>query len=283
MKCLVKCCKKGRKKVKDIFTLAPHKRKRNWLRVLLALMLLLLFAVVALFFFKPFGISVDAPVAAAIGAVLAAIVTFLCNEISKEKLVIWNGRAVINLYKSEIDDLIRHLEAGAEILIQIRKELKAGATHVDDIHFTNLKWPESSIVFSDEMAKLITHDRVNDFTRLKVNIRNLNNFAGWLCDLARQGERLDEAVEWVITRHFGYIVNLYYMQSHGYRLPDEATLECYVAGGCVECMGEEMALKERLSRLFKDYGVAERRSEVEAFLERYWADRREKRCVFVKG
>lgn len=261
----------------DIFSQQPRKTKRRWLWfgiVTLSVLLLLLVASIVTKF-----VHIETPIAAALGGVLAAIVTYLFNELSRNALAMHDELAVINLYKSEISDLIRHLEANAEILIQIRKNiLDEGHRCVSGVHFVNLQWPDNSIIFSDDMAKLVTEGRVNDFTRLKVNIRNLNNYARWLQDLAEKGENMLGPVEWVITRHIGYITNLYYMESHHYHLPSSDALESYIRDG----MFGAFPVVGRLSKLFKDYPADRQLEEVDGFIKRYFADRSSKRTVFTR-
>lgn len=78
------------------------------------------------------------------------------------------------------------------------------------------------------MAKLISRDRVDDFARLKVNIRNINNSATWLEEQALAKKTLDEPLEWEMTRYFGYLVNMYYLESHDFRFPNANELDKYI-------------------------------------------------------
>ena len=224
---------------------------------------------------KPYGLQAIKSFQTFIAAILAlfgVILTILFNEVSKVKVFAEDEESAAKLYYSEFQDFIRHLEANLKVMIQIRKEL-ASDSIVQDIHFDNLRWPENSVLFSDDMAKLISRDRVDDFARLKVNIRNINNSATWLEEQALAKKTLDEPLEWEMTRYFGYLVNMYYLESHDFRFPNANELDNYI---------HENSIKNRLSVLFMDYNSAERINEVNNYIDRYNDDRRMKRSVLVK-
>lgn len=250
-----------------------QKNHSHWTRITKCILLTVVAVGVVFAFFMLKSGSV------AFGALSAAIFTFSLNEVSKELIIIRNEKSIINLYYSEIDDLIRHLEAGTEVLIQLHKEFGQGARRAANIHFVNLQWPETSIIFSDDMAKLITKSRVNDLTRLKMNIRNLNNYARWLQELAEKEAPLQEPIQWVITRHIDYIINLCYMVESDYHFPsDKEELKRYIENGTIKGEG----IKDRLSKLFMDYSEEDRITSVNKFLDIYIADREDKRKVFVE-
>ena len=210
---------------------------------------------------------------AAFLALFGVIITILSNEIGKVRLLAEDEAATVKLYYSEFHDFIRHLEANVKVMIQIRKEIQDGCYRVQDIHFENLKWPASSSLFSDGMAKLIARDRVDDFARLKVNLRNINNSSHWLQELAHNGGELKEALEWEIARHFGYLVNMYYLDSHEFCFPSPDDIDRYI---------HENAIKNRITSLFMDYDAPERYKQVDYFIDKYNDDRRMKRSVLVQ-
>ena len=216
---------------------------------------------------------------AAIIALGGVILTILVNEFFKIKALCQEESSTAKLYYSEFYDLIRHIEANLKVMVQIRKEILerpkdlASFPSVQDIHFDNLRWPENSILFSDEMAKLISRDRVDDFARLKVNIRNINNSAKWLEEQAHFETDLLKPLEWEITRYFGYLANLYFLRDNNYRFPESDEIDKYL---------QEKSVLNRLTTLFISYGSSERLSMVNEFINKYFDDRRMKRSVLVK-
>ncbi len=216
---------------------------------------------------------------AAIIALGGVILTILANELFKIIALCQEESSTAKLYYSEFYDLIRHIEANLKVMVQIRKEILerpkdlASFPSVQDIHFDNLRWPENSILFSDEMAKLISRDRVDDFARLKVNIRNINNSAKWLEEQAHFETDLLKPLEWEITRYFGYLANLYFLRDNNYRFPESDEIDKYL---------QEKSVLNRLTTLFISYGSSERLSMVNEFINKYFDDRRMKRSVLVK-
>ena len=215
---------------------------------------------------------------AAIIALGGVILTILANELFKIKALCQEESSTAKLYYSEFYDLIRHIEANLKVMVQIRKEIIEHSKYkasilVQDIHFDNLRWPENSILFSDEMAKLISRDRVDDFARLKVNIRNINNSAKWLEEQAHFQTDLLEPLEWEITRYFGYLANLYFLRDNNYRFPESDEIDKYL---------QEKSVLNRLTTLFISYRSSERLSMVNEFINKYFDDRRMKRSVLVK-
>ena len=209
-------------------------------------------------------------IAAAVIAFIGVLLTLLSNEISKVRIIAEDEESTTKLYYSEFQDFIRHLEANLKVMLQVRKEMQEGKHHPEDIHFDNLKWPETSSLFSDEMAKLIARDRVDDFARLKVNLRNINNSAEWLKQRAHSGERMEEELEWEITRYIGYLVNMYYLDENSFRFPSQDSLDRFI---------HDNAIKHKLTALFMDYDYTLRDKQVNYFIDRYYDDRRMKRAV----
>ncbi len=203
-----------------------------------------------------------------------AILTYLGSEQSKIKLLAENDYSLVKMYYSEFIDFIRHLEANLKIMAQIRKDISDGGTYnIQEIHFDNLKWPLSSCLFSDEIAKVLDKNRVDDFTRLKVNIRNINNSADWLLQKSREGQITAELLDWEITRYMGYLLNMYYLEMNDFSFPTPNELDLFI---------HESAQKFKLTRIFMDDKAEERERKVNYYIERYLDDRRMKRAVLVK-
>lgn len=260
----------------------PHTKQKKVLKFLLIAHIFIL----GCFIFSTSGLLGDClkivekpELIAAIIALGGVILTILVNELFKIKALCQEESSTAKLYYSEFYDLIRHIEANLKVMVQIRKEILEGPKglasfpSVQDIHFDNLRWPENSILFSDEMAKLISRDRVDDFARLKVNIRNINNSAKWLEEQAHFQTDLLEPLEWEITRYFGYLANLYFLRDNNYRFPESDEIDKYL---------QEKSVLNRLTTLFISYGSSERLSMVNEFINKYFDDRRMKRSVLVK-
>lgn len=215
-------------------------------------------------------------IVAALISIWVAVLTYLLNERSKVKLMATEEASLQKLYYSEFIDFIRHLEANLKVMIQIRKKIKGspGLAFVEAIHFENLSWPENSCLFSDDMAKIISKERVDEFSRLKVNLRNINNSSRWLRErIATTGVRgRQEIIEWEITRHIGYLINMYYMKENEFNFASQNELDMFL---------NENSIKHRLTDLFMDYPADVRNDEVDYFLNKYYDDRRMRRDVLV--
>lgn len=207
---------------------------------------------------------------------LVAILTFSLNELSKLKIQAIEEDNQKKLYYSEFEDLIRHLEANFKVMAELRNDLIEGKTPAD-IHFDNLKWPITSCLFSDEMSKIIGRDKVDDFARLKVNLRNINNSAEWLSDIFSNKpldkERQQACLDWEMTRYFGYLLNFYYMKENNFSFPSLWQLDEFI---------EASAQKNKLSLLFIYEKNPDKRTALTTmYIERYLNDRREKRSVIL--
>lgn len=208
---------------------------------------------------------------------LVAILTFSLNELSKLKILAIEEDNQKKLYYSEFEDLIRHLEANFKVMAELRHDITDGKTPAD-IHFENLKWPITSCLFSDEMSKIIGRDKVDDFARLKVNLRNINNSAEWLSKVfgnkSLSKAHQQECLDWEMTRYFGYLLNFYYMKENNFSFPSLWQLDEFI---------EASAQKNKLSSLFiYERNPGKRAYITTKYIERYLNDRREKRCVILQ-
>ncbi|MBR0255083.1 MAG: hypothetical protein IJQ69_04110 [Bacteroidales bacterium] len=254
--------------------LTPKQRQsRSAMRLIISLPLV--FAAIIAIFGKDIFQQDNAPLIAGIFSVFVAILTFLLNERSKLRTMAMEEASQKKLYYSEFEDLIRHLAANMKIIMQLRKDmLEKRIQKPSDIHFNNLKWPSGSCLFSDEMAKIIDKDKVDDFARLRVNLRNINNSALWLQrytkDPAYNKKKMLEMMEWELTRYFGYYINFMYLKDNGFSFPNPHQLDVYLA---------DKAVRHKLALLFMAETPEESVSLVHTFVKRYNDDRREKRSV----
>lgn len=205
-------------------------------------------------------------------SIASIILTYLFSRLSQITVLKENELSLMRLYYSEFQDLIRHIEANVKIIAQVRKDISAKKHTVQSIHFENLKWPESSCLLSDEVSKIITKTLVDDYTRLKVNIRNINNSAEWLKTTSESKGITAEQLDWEITRYIGYLINFYYMRDHDFEFPNPKEMDLYI---------HEKSLVFKLTKLFMDYNASDREKQVRNYINRYLDDRRMKRSVLV--
>lgn len=208
-------------------------------------------------------------------SVWVAILTSIWKDHSKANILAKEEGAKKKLYFSEFEDLIRHLEANLKVMIEIHHQLSYGKIPAD-IHFINLSWPNFSCLHSDDITKLIDKDKVDDFARLKVNLRNIQNSSTWLSSYVQEPhsqEEIRKAIEWEITRHIGYLVNFRYLKDYNFQSPTQNDIEFYIG---------EKHMKQYLTSLFMSYsGEGERIRKVEEYLDKYFYDRRERRSVLL--
>lgn len=215
---------------------------------------------------------------AAVAAILVAVLTFLLNELSKVKILVQQEVAQKKQYFSEFEDLIRHLEANLKVMIELRKQLSIGVVPAS-IHFINLSWPNFSCLYSDDIVKVLDKGKVDDFARLKVNLRNIENSSKWLSDFVQETHSYDEqcsAIDWEIARHIGYLINFQYLKQNHFQFPSQSELDCYI---------KHKHIKEYLSQLFMSYSseseCINRMKMVDKYLKVYYDDRRVRRNVLI--
>ena len=181
------------------------------------------------------------------------------------------------LYFAEFNDLIRHLKANLLVIIEIRLRMRSDKSVVIpmNIHFENLKWPDKSILFMEKVATIIDKSKVDDFSRLRLNIRNMNNSAEWLKNYCNSSfykkEKMEEMIDWEIWRMMAYYVNFLYMRDNNFNFPTLEQLDMYLS---------YPETKEILYNLF--LSVDDRNDKmnmVAKFIEMYYNDRRERRNV----
>lgn len=207
--------------------------------------------------------------------VMAAILTFSLNESSKLRTSAREELSQKRLYYSEFEDLIRHLEANVKVMIQMKAELEDGTiARPSSVHLMNLKWPSNSCLFSDAMARIIDKEKVDDFARLKVNLRNINNSSEWLLKYSEGASyskfKMIEMIDWELTRNFGYYINFLYVRSHKFSFPTQFQLDTYVA---------DAGVRNQLSLFFLGKDQETAREEVTRLISQYYNDRRERRSI----
>ena len=205
----------------------------------------------------------------------AAIVTFLFNKKRSLELQFNEQVSKLKLYCGEFEDMIRHLEANAKILIQIRKEVGNMHEPPASVHFDNLKIDSNSMLFADYISGFIPKENIDDFMRVRVNLRNINNSAGYMSDYVKSNRydksKMEEILDWEIARYFGYLANFYYFQEKGrFEFATESQLDQYY---------EESKINEILASLFITDNKADKEKEAKDYYRKYLDDRRKKRTV----
>ena len=176
--------------------------------------------------------GIDARIFSTLLGLFIGILTFCSNEARKAGL---KGEEETNkkkLYISEFTDLIRHIKANLEILLEMHKKIKDDKKYKskipESIHFTNLAWPENSILRSDEITKIVKTSYVDDFARIKVNLRNMHNSSVWLASYMKEEhseDEIKEVLEWEIARQFNYLLTFSYLQANNYQYYNDTEKE----------------------------------------------------------
>lgn len=210
----------------------------------------------------------------AVGSIFYERVTNLKNKIEEEK-------SMRKIFFSEFKDMVRHLEANLRVLIQLRIELtrtKNNGRRPASIHFENLKLPTDSTIFSNKILLLIDRDIVDDITRMQINLRNMNNSAEWLKNLADKNKYstsdMRTILDWEIYRIMAYFVHALYMENNHYHFATELQLDEYLTS---------REIQDRLSSLFMDIPEKAKRRMVALYIEMYYKDRRLKRKINLMG
>lgn len=173
---------------------------------------------------------IDEKIVATLLGVFVALITFYNNEKSKAAIKAKEEENKKKLYMSEIKDLIRHLKANLKVLLQINNEMKNTKIPAE-IHFTNLAWPEKSILFSDEIINIVESKYVNDFSRIKVKLRNMQNSSVWLASYMKEDHtktEIKEVLTWEIKRQFKYLVTFIYLDAHNYHFSDDEKIKNFI-------------------------------------------------------
>lgn len=120
---------------------------------------------------------------------------------------------------------------------------------------------------------IIDKSKVDDFTRLRLNLRNLNNSAEYMRSYCTSdnfnANTMTELLDWEISRMIGYYVNYLYLQEHQFSFASPKEMDEYLTYPSV---------KEKLVSLFMSAKTSPE-LKVSKYLKNYYADRREKRNV----
>lgn len=221
-----------------------------------------------------------------LGIIIPAFITLLTivqgiQSRAEEKADEANRLRII--YYSEFEDLLRHIKAnikvGIQIYVELRKNKDKSSYRPSYIHFENFKWPENSTLFNEEIVLIIDKSKVDDFNRLRLNVRNMNNSAQWLkeyCQSEKKYNTLDmiTMLDWELTRIIAYLYNFMYMRDHNFTFYTGQELRPYIASPEV---------KAELRSLFSEGKQENKDPLIAHFLEKYFRDRNEQRAVLFNN
>ncbi len=210
-------------------------------------------------------------------AVLSVMITYISQKYVDYLKKIEDDEKTKTVYKSELEDLIRHLIASLNVLHKIDKEMVYDKKPAA-IHFKNLKIPANSILLSNEPINNMMLDDLNTISRVKVNIRNINNSADFLNSMVESRKytsaQIKKALSWEITRYYGYIINMkYVVNDPSFRFPkNKEDLDRYVN------------IKNVLADIAKEIKISGDPNPIAVVTDRYEAykqDREEERKVVM--
>ena len=283
---------------RELFSKTPHRRRyEKWKRcrdivfyVFLLLSIILFILYLATYFDReckdytlcPFPTYVKdtllrLPIlTTAFSTVFIGIITFLWAETNKLNVLAEEEEAQVRLFNSELKDFVRHLQANLRVLIRIKEELDKGKSCIQNIHFENLKWPESSSLLSNKMATLVdTGKNGGTFFQLELRIRNLNNGADWLKEVNSLGKMKRKFLEYEINRHFKLLIEFYYLE----KTVDNAIGENYRFPEGTVTIGEDY--EEIIKKCFQGYSEEEAKAGIDKLKKRYCDSDTKKREVLV--
>ena len=152
-----------------------------------------------------------------------------------------------NMYIESVKELNRHITAGLNILLQLKKELDDNQKKLNNqkeldnqqyyrpakVHFTNLKVEQASMLLSSEFDKYIIVEEFSNLPNLRVNIRNINNSAEFMEEYVYSDKYnplyMQEIIEWEIVRYVSYITRLsFFADKRTFALPSSTALLLYV-------------------------------------------------------
>lgn len=181
------------------------------------------------------------------------------------------------LYFNEFDELLRHLIANLRVMVEVRRNLTESKTP-NYIHFENLKWVNTSALFSEENIVLLKNENIDDFLRVKINIRNMNNSAQWLKENFQSkmlpNKELLDMLDWEITRMLAYYINFLYMKEHDFSFPNMRQVMDFSSRFVVNKILRSIFLKE---------SEKEKIRKVTYYLNRYYTDREIQRSIVYQS
>ena len=167
--------------------------------------------------------------------IVSTILGFLFTLRQKQAERDTKRKQYTNMYIESVKDLNRHITAGLNILLQLKKELDDNQKDYRPakVHFTNLKVEQASMLLSSEFDKYIIVEEFSNLPNLRVNIRNINNSAEFMEEYVYSDQYnpryMKKIIEWEIVRYVSYITRLsFFADKRTFALPSSTALLLYV-------------------------------------------------------
>ncbi len=229
--CLIECFN-GRVDItnliadKSITLRAKLNKKRVWSKAI--------YIILGLFFIVGVWILLDKNKVATIVSIVSTLLGFLFSLQQKQAERDTKRKQYTNMYIESVKDLNRHITAGLNILLQLKKELdNQQGYRPAKVHFTNLKVEQASMLLSSEFDKYIIVEEFSNLPNLRVNIRNINNSAEFMEEYVYSDKYvqlyMQKIIEWEIVRYISYISRLsFFADKRTFTLPSSTALLLYV-------------------------------------------------------
>lgn len=252
----------------------------TWITLLIAIMAALIFLPTIKSWLEPkHTILIESDHALTIATIIMGLASLCLNklfEVNGQKEAEENLR---QMYCEEFKDLIRHIEAGCKVLLEIRKELdKKSSYRPSPIHFVNLCIPHSSHLLTNEIIGITPKEHIEQIARIKVNVRNINNSGMYLKNYAASpsynAKTMKELIEWELARYFGYLVNFkFVLNSEKFKFPTHEEQDIYL---------EKAMIRHELTELVLGENADKRIVTVNKYIDKYQKDRRETRAIIME-
>ena len=224
---------------KSITLRAKLNKKRVWSKAI--------YIFLGLFFVGGVWILLDKNKVATIVSIVSTILGFLFTLNQKQAERDIKRKQYTNMYIESVKELNRHITAGLNILLQLKKELDDNQKKLNNqkeldnqqyyrpakVHFTNLKVEQASMLLSSEFDKYIIVEEFSNLPNLRVNIRNINNSAEFMEEYVYSDKYdphyMQKIIEWEIVRYVSYITRLsFFADKRTFALPSSTALLLYV-------------------------------------------------------
>lgn len=233
--------------------------------------------------------------AALIGTTFA-VITYIINRIITKNESNKKDKKDAVIYAAELEDTIRHLEANLMVLDSLLAAMKRGdCPRPAQVHFENLKIPDNSVIFTNKPMKLAKQTYINEFNRVSIKLRNINNSAKFLSDYSvspvYHTDTMKQCIEWEIVRYVGYLMNFYYFVQDGcFQFPSKEKEKENDKTWWIDEFKENYDLVKHLSKLMvgkpegRERTPDERKNAVETYIKQYEQDRKSERSVlYITG
>lgn len=266
-------------------------KRFKWLVCILVSLFLILVAII-LFFIdikseSPIDVNKWLDSLAIIVSLITALGTYIGTSYLKYKDRDDKDFEIQKVYRDELNDLIRHLVANLNIMLQMKLfVIKNPKSKPLTIHSINFHFPTDSLIFSEDGMKDMMINSLDNINRVRLNVRNVNNSAAFITDFLSSPSYNSitflRMLDWEITRYFGYIINFKYVaQDPEFMFPSPNELDRYLYIKGID--------KELCDSILGDYSIyypkmtpeSAKEKMVKDYIDKYKSDRREVRKILV--